>query len=109
MSLSLAILRNYPPVGDTALYGNPLKDATDAGALIEFRLSVVLRQAGDEHRPFRDLLKHARLLLAVSPSMTGGTFKPETTTSTHKVNERGRRKSLRESQLQERTNRVKRT
>jgi hypothetical protein len=60
-----------PPVGDTALYGNPSKDATDAGALSRngatiyrmfnnsFRLSVVLRQAGDEHRPFHDLLKHA--------------------------------------------------
>ena len=66
----LAILRNYP-VGDTALYENPSKDATDAGALSRngatiyrmfndnFRLSVVLRQAGDERRPFRDLLKHA--------------------------------------------------
>jgi hypothetical protein len=58
MSLSLAILRDYPPSA-TRHYGNPSKDATDAGALIEFRLSVVLCQAGDEHRPFRDLLKHA--------------------------------------------------
>jgi ATP-dependent DNA helicase PIF1 len=60
-----------PPVGDTVLYGNPSNANTDAamlshnGAAIyrmfnnNFWLSVVLRQAGVEHQPFRTLLKHA--------------------------------------------------
>jgi hypothetical protein len=60
-----------PPVGDTALYGNPSDANTNAAALARdgatlyrlfqksFRLSVVLRQAGVEHEPFRNLLKNA--------------------------------------------------
>jgi hypothetical protein len=60
-----------PPVGDTALYGNPSDANTDAATLSRdgatiyrmfnnsFRLSVVFRQARVEHQPFRTLLKHA--------------------------------------------------
>ena len=60
-----------PPVGDTALYSNPSDANTDAAALSRdgatiyrlfkdsFRLSVVLRQAGPQRQPFRDLLNRA--------------------------------------------------